>query len=85
MKLVDGNLLLYAYDPNSAQHGASRAWLEATLSGSSLVRFAWMTLWALLRITTNPRVFERPLSPAEAEQHRDFARFPGLTCSNPIA
>jgi len=41
--------------------------LEATLSGPELVRFAWLTLWAFLRISTNPRVFERPLSDAEAE------------------
>jgi len=107
-----------------------------------LVRFSWLTVWAFLRIATNPRVFERPLSMAEAEYHvsswlaqpvagilepgerhweilqqltaqgqasgplvmdaalaaiaiehgatlcttdRDFARFPGLTWTNPIA
>jgi len=65
--LIDANLLLYAYDPRSEHHAASRTWLESTLSGSQLVRFAWMTLWAFLRITTNARVYERPLSMAEAE------------------
>src|ERR1700740_676016 len=49
------------------QHEKSRAWLEAVLSGPDLVRFAWLTLWAFLRIATNPRVFDRPLSTAEAE------------------
>jgi uncharacterized protein len=34
---------------------------------SDLVRFAWLTLWAFLRITTNPRVFDYPLSASEAE------------------
>ncbi len=67
MKLVDANLLLYAYHPRAEQHEASRAWLEAALSGPELVRFAWLTLWAFLRIATNPRVFERPLSTPEAE------------------
>ncbi len=67
MILVDANLLLYAYNPREAEHEASRTWLEATLSGSQLVRFAWLTLCAFLRISTNPRVFERPLSMAEAE------------------
>lgn len=66
MMLIDANLLLYAYDPRSAHHEASRTWLEATLSGSQLVRFAWLTVWAFLRISTNPRVFEHPLSMAEA-------------------
>ena len=67
MILVDANLLLYAYHPRADQHARSRAWLEATLSGRELVRFAWLTLWAFLRIGTNARVFERPLSVPEAE------------------
>lgn len=66
MILVDANLLLYAYDPDSPRHEASRRWLEEVLSGTGLVRFAWITLWAFLRISTNPRVFVRPLSSAEA-------------------
>ena len=67
MILVDANLLLYAHDPRSAHHEASRVWLQTMLSGPELVRFAWLTLWAFLRISTNPRVFERPLSAKEAE------------------
>ena len=67
MMLVDANLLLYAYHSKSDQHKASRAWLETALSGTELVRFAWLTLWAFLRISTNPRAFERPLSIAESQ------------------
>ena len=66
MILVDANLLLYAYHPRAEQHDASRAWLEAALSGQELVRFAWVTLWAFLRIATNPRAFEHPLTPPVA-------------------
>jgi uncharacterized protein len=65
--LVDANLLLYAYHARAEQHEKSRAWLEATLVGPGLVRFAWLTLWAFIRIATNPRVFDRPLSAPEAE------------------
>ena len=57
MILVDADLLLHAYNPRSADHDRSRAWLETTLSGTSLVRFAWVTLWAFIRIGTSPRVF----------------------------
>jgi hypothetical protein len=64
--LVDATLLLYAYHPQAAQHAASRAWLEAVLAESELVRFAWLSLWAFLRISTNPHVFEYPLSMGEA-------------------
>jgi len=67
MTLVDANLLLYAYDPRSAHHEPSRIWLEATLSGTEAVRFAWMTIWAFLRISTSSRVFETPFSIAEAQ------------------
>jgi uncharacterized protein len=67
MILVDANLLLYAYDPRADEHEAAKRWLEAVLSGSSFVRFAWLSLWAFLRISTNPRVFERPLTMVEAE------------------
>jgi toxin-antitoxin system PIN domain toxin len=64
--LIDANLLLYAYHPAAAEHAASRKWFEDTLSGSPLVRFAWLTLWAFLRISTNRQVFEYPLSSSEA-------------------
>lgn len=67
MILIDANLLLYAYHPQSDQHEASRAWLESTLSGTEHVRFAWLTIWAFLRISTNPRAFERSLTTTEAE------------------
>jgi toxin-antitoxin system PIN domain toxin len=140
--LIDANLLLYAYNPRAAEHDAGRRWLEDVLAGSSLVRFGWVSLWAFLRISTNPSVFEHPLTMAEAEaavtawlaqpvagildpgerhweilgaltrdgqtsgplvmdaalaaiaiEHgatlcttdRDFARFPGLTWTNPLA
>lgn len=68
MILVDANLLLYAYDPDSPQHDVSRRWLEEVLSGSVLVRFPWITLWAFMRISTNPRVFVHPLTAAEAHE-----------------
>jgi toxin-antitoxin system PIN domain toxin len=64
--LVDANLLLYAYQPRSPHHQASRRWLEDVLSGPELVRFAWVTIWAFIRISTDPRVLERPLTIGEA-------------------
>ncbi len=66
MKLVDANLLLYATDERSPRHGAARTWLEARLSGDEPVAFAWAVLLAFLRLSTNPRVFERPLSAERA-------------------
>ncbi|MGD9852567.1 MAG: TA system VapC family ribonuclease toxin [Nitrospirales bacterium] len=67
MILIDANLLLYAYHPKAVQHDPSRAWLEGCLAGSQLVRLTWLTVWAFLRISTNPRVFEFPFSLEEAK------------------
>jgi toxin-antitoxin system PIN domain toxin len=65
--LIDANLLLFAHNTRAVQHDACRRWLEHVLSGPELVRFGWVTLWAFLRIATNPNVFENPLSIAEGE------------------
>jgi uncharacterized protein len=64
--LIDANLLLYAYDTDSPRHDECRRWLEEVLSGHDPVRFAWVTLWAFVRIATNPRVFARPMTAREA-------------------
>ncbi len=66
MKLVDTNLLLYAVDETSPHHRVARPWLEGQLSGSETLAFAWAVLLAFLRLATNPRVFEAPLTLEEA-------------------
>ncbi len=66
MKLPDVNLLLYATDETSARHEPARTWVEATLSGSETVAFAWAVLLAFVRLSTRPAVFERPLQAHEA-------------------
>lgn len=66
MILIDANLLLYAYDTASPRHLAARRWFEATMSDEPDVRFGLMTLLAFVRLGTDQRVFEQPLSPAEA-------------------
>ena len=62
MKLVDANLLLYATDKRSPRHSAAKSWLDALLSGDEPVAFAWAVLLAFLRLSTNARIFVRPLS-----------------------
>ena len=62
MKLIDANLLLYAVDEASPQHGVAKPWLEEQLSGSETLAFAWAVLLAFVRLATNPRVFEAPLA-----------------------
>ena len=66
MILVDANILLYAYDSESPDHTTARRWLETTMSAEPDVRLGLATVLAFLRIGTDPRVYARPLSPAEA-------------------
>ena len=66
MILPDANLLLYAYNTDTAQHDAAREWLEDALNKPELVAFCWPALLAFIRIGTNPRAFPQPLTPAEA-------------------
>lgn len=66
MKLVDANLLIYAYDSSSPRHKAARSWAEVALSGPEPVRLSWSTIQAFLRITTNHRVMRSPFAMAEA-------------------
>ncbi len=66
MKLLDINLLLYATDETSARHTPAREWVEATLSGSETVAFAWLALIGFLRIGTSPIIFTHPLNVDEA-------------------
>jgi toxin-antitoxin system PIN domain toxin len=62
MILVDANLLLYAVDLDLPQNARARAWLEEALSGNETVGLPWVVILAFLRLTTNTRVFERPLT-----------------------
>ncbi len=62
MILVDANLLLYAVNSAAPDHAAARDWLDARLSGTEEVGFAWPAILAFLRISTHPGLFPRPLS-----------------------
>ncbi|WP_159501297.1 type II toxin-antitoxin system VapC family toxin [Microbacterium sp. 18062] len=66
MRLVDANVLLYAVDQNAPHHDAAKGWLDNALNGAETVLLPWMSLLAFVRLTTHPRVFDRPLSPAQA-------------------
>ena len=64
--LVDANVLLYAVDEASPFHLPARDWMVAALNGPGRVGLPWMSLWAFVRIATNPRALQDPLSPADA-------------------
>jgi toxin-antitoxin system PIN domain toxin len=64
--LVDGNVLLYAINPDAVQHARARAWLDAALSSDEPVGFANLVLLAFVRLSTNPAAFPKPLTTNEA-------------------
>jgi uncharacterized protein len=63
---MDANILLYAEDSLSVYHESIRAWWDAQLSGSAPVGLCWPVLTAFIRIATNVRLHQRPLTLQEA-------------------
>jgi toxin-antitoxin system PIN domain toxin len=66
MTLIDLNLLLYAINSDSPPHLPAKKWIEEILSGDELVAIPWVVVLGFLRISTNPRIVERALTPAQA-------------------
>lgn len=71
MILPDANLLIYAVNRDAPLHAPARAWLELELSGTEPIALVWMVLLAFIRITTNPRIFARPLATERALEYVD--------------
>lgn len=63
---VDVNVLLYASDRTSPWHTPAVRFLEGRAASPELFCLAWPIIMSYLRISTHPRIFAHPLSPAEA-------------------
>lgn len=86
MKLVDANVLLYAVDADSHHHDASRRWLDEALSGTDTVLLPWVCALAFVRLTTSPRIYERPLSVDDAIEIVDaWLKHPAAISPEPSA
>ncbi len=55
MILPDANLLIYAYAPSDPDHKKSRVWLEDILSGLAPVGIPMLSIYAFLRVVTDPK------------------------------
>jgi hypothetical protein len=69
MIIPDVNVLLYAYDSDSPFHTRAAAWWRKCLSGTEPVGLPPVVVFGFLRIVTNGRVFQNPMTCAEAIQH----------------
>jgi toxin-antitoxin system PIN domain toxin len=65
----DANLLLYAYDSRSPFHTRARDWWRGCLDGDEPVGLTDAVAFAFIRISTSARVYEQPLTVAEAAGH----------------
>ena len=84
MILVDANLLVYAKVAGMAEHEPARTWLDERLNGPLAVGLPWSSLLAFARLVSNPRVFSRPLSTAQAwEQVEAWRRSPVVYTPDP--
>jgi uncharacterized protein len=66
MKLLDANILLYAYDQSSTHHETCRTWLESVFNATETIALPWQTILAFVRISTNTRAVKKPLSNVRA-------------------
>lgn len=66
MVLWDVNLLLHAAISSSPHHRRCRSLLESLVSGEERFALSELILSAVVRVATNPRVFDPPASPDEA-------------------
>ena len=62
MVALDGNLLVYAFRSDLAQHAAARALVEDLRAGEAPWAIPGEVLASFLRLVTNPRVFRTPTS-----------------------
>lgn len=67
MRLVDVNVLVYAFREDVPRHAEYRAWLEALVAADEGYAVSDQVLAGFLRIVTHPRVF-RPPAPLDTAQ-----------------
>lgn len=68
MLVVDTNVFVYASDKDSPFHAACRAWLENRRVRADAWYTTWPILYEFLRVTTHPRVMQRPWNISKAWQ-----------------
>ena len=84
MTILDANLLLYAYNADAPQQPAAARWLQQLWESGETVALPWMTLWAFLRICTNPRIWENPRPAQDAfALIREWLAQPGVVVPQP--
>jgi toxin-antitoxin system PIN domain toxin len=66
MSIPDINVLLYAVDNTSLSHEPCFQWLNAALNSDEQVGFTWHVITGFVRLSTNPKVAQHPLTTSQA-------------------
>jgi len=84
MTVIDANVLLYAYNTDAPQQRSASQWLRRLLDSGEIIGLPWVTIWAFVRISTNPRIQTDPLPAKEAFAIvRDWLSQPGVVALHP--
>lgn len=71
MFVVDTNIFLYAVNAAAPEHRRSAAFVEWCRGQVGVWFTTWGVVYEFLRVSTHPRVFERPLSASQAWGYLD--------------
>jgi toxin-antitoxin system PIN domain toxin len=66
MRLLDVNVLVYAFRDAAPDHDRYRSWLQASVDAEEPLGIADIVLSGFLRVATHPRIFDPPASLDEA-------------------
>ena len=66
MKIIDLNILIYAVNSDAPNHKKAYAWWEQILSETETIGLSWSVILGFLRITTNQRIMQQPLTHEQA-------------------
>jgi toxin-antitoxin system PIN domain toxin len=82
--ILDVNILIYAYNPDAPQHPLASVWLERLFNGPDAIGIPWVTIWAFLRLTTNPRLStHRKMEAIALQTVRSWLAHPGVVLVQP--
>lgn len=78
MILLDVNILLYAVDAGSVHHAVLKPWLTQLLNQPSGAALCWPVVSGFIRIATNPKALQSPMTTEEAcEKIDEWLALPG--------
>ncbi len=66
MILIDTNLWLYGSLLELPDHNQAKRWLEDTINGQEPIALPWSVALGVVRISTQARILQNPLSPSQA-------------------